>query len=91
MRKCIPLNENRISLKDIKAPKLNDGQKRIVLTVYDREGSISELLKTIQSYASRGHSFPVTVDGNDSEYKKDFYIDGDGSDRITDIVEVDNE
>lgn len=78
------LNENKVAL-DIKAPKLNDvGQKHIVLTVYDEEGTIENMLHEISSILESGHSFNVVLDPGD--YNKSFFLDGDGYDKIVDIA-----
>lgn len=43
------------------------------------------LLEYIKKQAGIGHSFPVVVDPDDSEYRKEFGIDGDGTSHIYDI------
>ena len=54
--------------------------------MHDDENSIEHLLQAIQGTANSGHSFPVVLDPDDSNYRQEFYIDGDGSDYIRDIT-----
>ena len=61
--------------------KLNE-EKELSISINDSEGNISELLKTISSYTTMGHSFHVVIDPDNEEYKKEFFIDGDGSDKL---------
>lgn len=57
----------------------------IVVNVRDLENSLLRLIDYIQKTAGPGHSFDVVVDPEDSEYKKSFFIDGDGDFFIKDI------
>lgn len=87
MRKSVStqINENKVQVK-AKAPKLTSKyQKRLILTIHDRDKQIEGLIRRIQEAAGWGHGFPVVVDPDDKEYKRSFYIDGDGSDSILDI------
>lgn len=70
---------------DFKNPKLREeGEKNYVLRVHDAESSIYNLLDCIKSVANAGHSFEVVVDpGAEDEFR--FYIDGDGTDHISEI------
>jgi len=43
------------------------------------------LLEYLKRQAGIGHSFPIVVDPEDSEYKKEFYMDGDGAAHIISI------
>lgn len=79
------INENKVQVQ-VKAPKLREGEKRYILTVSDPDKSILNLITRIQEAANWGHGFPVSVDPDDKEYKRDFYIDGDGMDHIYDIT-----
>lgn len=79
------VNENKVQIQ-AKAPKLREGEKRYILTVSDPDKSILNLLLRIQEAANWGHGFPVVVDPDDKEYKRSFYIDGDGMDHIYDIT-----
>lgn len=80
------INENKVVMKT-KVPNLRgENEKHIVLTVSDSEGTLLRLVEYIKSVANRGHSFTVSVDPDDKEYHKDFYIDGDGADHIYDIT-----
>ena len=60
--------------------------KRVVMYIKDRDNTIEELLKYIKKLTDDGHGFTVDVDIDDKEYKKHFYIDGDGSDKIRDLI-----
>lgn len=66
----------------IKEDKNDYGRKTITLVVQDSEGQIEDLLDYISNIASAGHSFRVAVDPDNDDYSKDFYIDGDGYDRL---------
>lgn len=58
-----------------------DSIKTITLNTNDPYNSIENLIDCIKLIASSGHSFKVVVDpGNDGE--QEFWIDGDGPDRI---------
>lgn len=58
------------------------------MEVSDPDGKISELINYIKTTAQAGHSFPVVVDPDDKDYRREFYIDGDGSDKIIDFAEL---
>ena len=60
--------------------------KRVVMYIKERDNTIEELLKYIKKLTDDGHGFTVDVDIDDKEYKKHFYIDGDGSDKIRDLI-----
>lgn len=66
----------------IKEDKEDYGRKSISLVVQDSEGQIEDLLDYISNTASAGHSFRITVDPDNEDYTKDFYVDGDGFDRL---------
>ena len=66
----------------IKEDMENYGRKILTIEVNDSEGQIEDLLDYISDIASSGHSFNVAVDPYDDDYKKEFWIDGDGSDRL---------
>ncbi len=76
---------------DVPKPKLQLQAKRDEWTTVsfrvkgDARFSIPEMLQYISKIGAWGHSFPVTVDPDDSGYRKTFGFDGDGSDRIEDI------
>lgn len=64
-------------------------EKTITLRVLDYEGQVEELLEYLSDISTSGHSFQVVVDPHDDEYRKEFWIDGDGTDKIyIDSVEV---
>lgn len=54
----------------------------VTIKINDPEGNIMELLKTVSDYSRMGHSFRVVVDPGDKEREKQFWIDGDGSDKL---------
>ena len=86
MRKSIPVNENRVSLP-VKVPSLRgNDEKHIILTVSDQDRNIQSLLEYIRDISSHGHSFYIEVDRANSDYSRTFSIDGDGTDKIYDIV-----
>lgn len=59
--------------------------------VIDIDNHIEDLIKYVDKNSRGGHSFRVVVDPG-SENEKEFYIDGDGSDRLGDIsIETINE
>jgi GT2 family glycosyltransferase len=53
--------------------------KLITVLVRDQDDSLENLIEYIRDKANPGHSFPVIVDPADSEYRKEFGFDGDGS------------
>jgi hypothetical protein len=59
----------------------------ITLKVRDNENRLKDLLEYIKGIGNIGHSFSIIVDPDDSDYKKEFFWDGDGSDYIKDIKE----
>jgi hypothetical protein len=87
MRKVIStICENKVQLP-VKVPNLRDEhEKHIIITAYDDEDSLYRLLGYINDLANIGHSFTIRVDPGNPDYEKNFYIDGDGSDRIVNIT-----
>ncbi len=63
----------------------DDDYDEIVIRLRDPEKQMSKFLKAAKTAANIGHSYPVTIDGDDKEYKQDFYFDGDGPFYIKDI------
>jgi hypothetical protein len=61
------------------------GDKRIIIDCHDENNSLQELLEYIRDNGESGHSFPILVDGGDTEREKTFGWDGDGSDGIRSI------
>jgi hypothetical protein len=57
----------------------------IKILVRDPDHQLIKFIKAIRGAANPGHSFPVVVDPDDSEYERKFYFDGDGSFYIKDI------
>ena len=59
--------------------------KLITILVDDQDEQLEKFLKLIKIASQIGHSFPVVVDPDDSEYKRDFFFDGDGAFKIRDM------
>lgn len=57
----------------------------IVIKLRDPENQLIKFLIAARGNANPGHSFPVVLDPDDSEHKKEFFFDGDGSFFIKDI------
>ena len=55
--------------------------KKIELLVEDDNDIFEELFKYMQFYTYAGHSFKVECD-RDSHGEKDFFIDGEGNDKL---------
>ena len=53
--------------------------KLITVLVRDQDDQLEKMIEYIRNKANPGHSFPVIVDPNDSEYRKEFFFDGDGA------------
>lgn len=66
----------------IREDKEGPQEKIVTLRIIDYEGQIEELLNYLSDISSAGHSFNIVVDPNDDDYKQEFWIDGDGSDKI---------
>lgn len=71
--------------KTVESVSKDDRYITIQLKLSDPDKNILHLLECIKGYSKAGHSFKVSVDPDDEEFKKDFYIDGDGCDQILDI------
>ena len=52
----------------------------------DASDSLVRMLRHIQKLGDMGHSFAIVVDPDNSEYRETFGFDGDGSDRIDEIL-----
>ena len=57
----------------------------ITIKLSDYDDQLVRLVDYIMHTANIGHSFEVVVDPDMSEYRKSFYIDGDGSFYIQEI------
>lgn len=62
--------------------------KFLGLVISDPENQIRQLLNVIKSYSTAGHSFNVVVDPDDKDRRKEFFIDGDGNCKLSDIQNV---
>ena len=64
-------------------------QKNHFITIECTEQAAKDTLIPLLEYLKRqagiGHSFPMVVDPDDREYKKEFYMDGDGAAQIISI------
>lgn len=58
---------------------MEDTKTKIYIEVRDPEDQLIKLIDHIRRASSPGHSFEVIVDPNDKEYRKSFFIDGDGA------------
>ena len=61
-------------------------KKVITLEVVDQDNKLENLLAYIRNIGNVGHSFNILVDPDNSDTKKNFGWDGDGSDRIFEIT-----
>ena len=57
----------------------------ITIKVRDYDYQLVKMLRYIMTIANYGHSFDVVVDPSMSEYKKSFFMDGDGAFHIKDL------
>ena len=57
----------------------------LTMKIRDPDMQLVKLIEYIRVTAGPGHSFDVVVDPDMSEYKKSFFMDGDGSFFIKDI------
>lgn len=60
--------------------------KRVVMYIKDRDNKIENILNYMKELTNAGHGFDVEIDPNDQEYHKHFYVDGDGEDKIRDLM-----
>jgi hypothetical protein len=63
-----------------------DDIDEIVIKTIDKDHRLKRLLYYIQDIGNVGHSFDIIVDPDNSDTKKIFGWDGDGSDRIKSIM-----
>lgn len=64
---------------------IREGFTEIKIIARDEDNSLVRLIDYLR-IANIGHSFSVVVDPDVSDYKKTFYLDGDGSFRIESIT-----
>lgn len=55
------------------------------------ESGLIDLIEYIAGIGNSGHSFEIVVDPENSDTKKNFYFDGDGSDYIDEVSVEDND
>ena len=72
-----------------KMPKQRKGE---CYTVFcrDTEGTLRELIEAIGKHGNGGHSYEIVLDP-DCKEKESFFWDGDGSDRINQIIDTSEE
>ena len=72
-----------------KMPKQRKGE---CYTVFcrDAEGTLRKLIEAIGKHGNGGHSYKIVLDP-DSKEKESFFWDGDGSDRINQIIDTSEE
>ena len=68
--------------KKIKPPNYN---KIMTVEITDPDDALYSLLSYIKEIGNTGHSFSIIVDPENSDTKKTFGWDGDGSNRIYEI------
>lgn len=64
------------------------GTNRIIIIECTEQAAtetLMPLLDCLKRNAGIGHSFPIVVDPDDSEFRKKFYMDGDGAAHIISI------
>jgi len=81
----ISVSDNSFTKNNHVEESITNDYTELVINVRDAENSLVRLIDYIQKKSSPGHSFSVVVDPDDSEYKKSFYMDGDGAFFIKDI------
>jgi hypothetical protein len=59
--------------------KMDKGYDKLTIILRDPNDQLVKMLYDIMSKANPGHSYEVVVDPDDSEYRKSFFIDGDGA------------
>lgn len=72
----------------IKFRMFNDSsveKKSINLVCRDNDDNLENLLNYIKEIGNVGHSFKIIVDPDSSDTRKEFYWDGDGSDKIFEL------
>lgn len=62
------------------------GEDLIVIRAHDGDRKLPALLDHIKSTGNIGHSFEIVVDPDNKEFRKVFGWDGDGADRINEIL-----
>ena len=66
-------------------PTMKEDLTEITIKLRDPDNQLVSLIEYIRILAGPGHSFEVVVDPDMREYKKSFFMDGDGSFNINDI------
>lgn len=64
---------------------VKNDMSKIDIKLKDLDNQLVTLIEYIRVLAAPGHSFVVVVDPDIREYRKSFFIDGDGSFRIEDL------
>lgn len=80
------LNEELSRIKTLMESVPKKDMKEVTVLYRDGEGCLEELLLYIGKNGNTGHSFSIIVDPDgDTNERKEFYWDGDGSDYIHEI------
>lgn len=64
--------------------------RRYMILANDPDSHLLELINYIRQNGAGGHSFGIDVDPDDTENKRSFFFDGDGSDRIEAVTVIPN-
>ena len=64
---------------------MENNYDELIIKVRDPESQLVKMIDYIMHTANIGHSFEVVVDPDMSEYRKKFYMDGDGSFYINEV------
>jgi len=83
----------KVTVTKAAATKLlaGSGTKKLIIECRDSENSIARLINYMGEIGNGGHSFGIIVDPDMKEYTKNFGWDGDGSDSIISISEINEE
>lgn len=54
----------------------------------DSEGTLRRLIEAIGKHGNGGHSYDIVIDPDRKEEKETFFWDGDGSDRVNEIIAI---
>lgn len=63
--------------------KAGHDTKKLILEIQGEAEGLENMLLHMAKIAGFGHSFPVVVDPDDTEFRKEFSFDGDGQFRLT--------
>lgn len=75
----------RLELQNDLGDSYNDEVEVSFRVKGDAKSEMVEMLKYISDIGGVGHSFEIVVDPDLSDYREEFFFDGDGADGIDDI------